>query len=48
MQSPEVRERFTALGGLPGGETPAEYDVLIAQERKSWAEIVKTARISLE
>lgn len=48
MQSPEVRERFTELGGVPGGETPAEYDAFIAQERKSWAQIVKTAGISLE
>ena len=48
MQSPEVRERFTELGGVSGGETPAEYDAFIAQERKSWAQIVKTAGISLE
>lgn len=48
MQAPDVRERFTELGGVPGGETPAEYDAFIAQERKSWAQIVKTAGISLE
>lgn len=48
MQTPDVRERFTELGGVPGGETPAEYDAFIAQERKSWAQIVKTAGISLE
>lgn len=48
MQTSDVRERFTELGGVPGGETPAEYDAFIAQERKSWAQIVKTAGISLE
>ncbi|MHA7599945.1 Bug family tripartite tricarboxylate transporter substrate binding protein [Alicycliphilus sp. T452] len=48
MQMPEVRQRFAELGGVPGGETPAEYDAFIAQERKSWAQIVKAAGLSLE
>ncbi len=48
MQAPEVRQRFAELGGVPGGETPAEYDAFIAQERKSWAQIVKAANLSLE
>ena len=48
MQTPEVRQRFADLGGVPGGETPAEYDTFIAQERKSWAQIVKAASLSLE
>ncbi|MDR0226910.1 MAG: tripartite tricarboxylate transporter substrate binding protein [Burkholderiaceae bacterium] len=48
MQTVEVRQRFADLGGVPGGETPAEYDAFIAQERKSWAQIVKAAGLSLE
>ena len=48
MQTPEVRTKFADLGGIPGGETPAEYDAFIAQERKSWAQIVKAAGLSLE
>lgn len=48
MQTAEVRQRFADLGGVPGGETPAEYDAFIAQERKSWAQIVKAAGLSLE
>ncbi|MBS3020910.1 hypothetical protein DJFAAGMI_03674 [Comamonas sp. PE63] len=48
MQTAEVRQRFADLGGMPGGETPAEYDAFIAQERKSWAQIVKAAGLSLE
>ena len=48
MQTPEVRQRCAELGGVPGGETPAEYDAFIAQERKSWAQIVKAAGLSLE
>ena len=48
MQTAEVRQPFADLGGVPGGETPAEYDAFIAQERKSWAQIVKAAGLSLE
>lgn len=48
MQTPEMRQRFVDLGGVPGGETPAEYDAFIAQERKSWAQIVKASGLSLE
>ena len=48
MQTAEVRQRFADLGGVPGGETPAEYDAFIAQERQSWAQIVKAAGLSLQ
>lgn len=48
MQTPEIRTKFADLGGIPGGETPAEYDAFIAQERKSWAQIVKAANLSLD
>lgn len=48
MQTSEVRQRFADLGGVPGGETPAEYDAFIAQERKSWAQIIKASGLSLE
>lgn len=48
MHELDVRQRFAELGGVPGGETPAEYDAFIAQERKSWAQIVKAAGLSLE
>ena len=48
METPEIRQKFAELGGVPGGETPAEYDAFIAQERKSWAQIVKTSGITLD
>ncbi|MBY4897055.1 tripartite tricarboxylate transporter substrate binding protein [Cupriavidus sp. AU9028] len=48
MQTQEVQQRFAELGGVPGGETPAEYDAFIARERKAWAQIVKAAGLSLE
>lgn len=48
MQTPEVQQKFAELGGVPGGETPAQYDAFIAQERNKWAQIVKTSGITLD
>lgn len=48
METVEVRKKFAELGGVPGGEIPAEYDAFIDQERKSWAQIVKASGITLD
>lgn len=48
METAEVRHKFAELGGVPGGETPGEYDAFIAQERHNWAQIVQTSGMSLE
>ena len=48
MQGADIRTKFAELGGVPGGETPAEHDAFIAQERKNWAQIVKAAKLSLD
>ena len=45
LQLPVVRHHRVQLGFV---EAPAEYDAFIAQERKSWAQIVKAAGLSLE
>lgn len=33
MHEPDVRQRFAELGGVPGGETPAEYDAFMVLSR---------------
>ena len=48
MQTAEIRSKFAELGGVPGGESAAEHDAFIAQERKNWAQIVKAANLSLD
>ena len=48
MQTAEIRNKFAELGGVPGGESAAEHDAFIAQERKNWAQIVKAANLSLD
>lgn len=48
LQSADIRRTFAELGGVPGGESAAEHDAFIAQERKRWAEIVRAANLSLD
>jgi tripartite-type tricarboxylate transporter receptor subunit TctC len=48
MKSPELRERWSALGIEPAGTTPAEFRALFNTEIEKWAKVVKAARISME
>lgn len=48
VRSPEIRERFTAMGGEAGGDTPAEFAAFIANEQVRWKQIVDTAGLVQE
>ena len=48
LQMPEVKERFAADGGDPGGNTPEEFARYIRSETEKWAQVVKTAGIKPE
>ncbi|KAG1471109.1 hypothetical protein G6F57_011515 [Rhizopus arrhizus] len=48
VQSPEVSDRFKAMGGQAGGNTPAEFTAFIGQERARWKQIVETAGLAQE
>ncbi len=41
LASPEVRERFAALGLEPGGGSPADLQRTMVEDTKRWAPIVK-------
>ncbi len=41
MATPAVRERLLSQGAVPGGEAPAEFAKLIADETRKWADVVK-------
>ncbi len=38
---PEVREKIRGLGGIPVGNTPAEFDAYQRAELEKWSRIVK-------
>src|SRR3712207_2689041 len=48
MHEPAVQERLAGMGAKAVGNTPEEFAQFIAAERQKWAEVIKTAGISLE
>ena len=48
VNSPEVRERFTALGVEPRTTTPEQFRALLESDVKRWAKVVKDAGIHIE
>ncbi|GAB1841225.1 tripartite tricarboxylate transporter substrate binding protein [Achromobacter xylosoxidans] len=48
VRSPDVAERFRAMGGQAGGDTPAEFAAFIDQERVRWKRIVDAAGLVQE
>jgi tripartite-type tricarboxylate transporter receptor subunit TctC len=48
LQLPDVKERFAADGGDPGGNTPEEFARYLRSETDKWAKVVKGAGIKQE
>jgi tripartite-type tricarboxylate transporter receptor subunit TctC len=48
LHTAEIKERFAADGGDPGGNTPEEFGRYIRAETEKWAKVVKAAGIKQE
>jgi tripartite-type tricarboxylate transporter receptor subunit TctC len=48
LEMPDIQKRFAEMGGVPGGNTPAEFGAFMDKERESWRKIVETAKLQLE
>ena len=48
LKSPDVLERFAAVGAEPVGSTPAEFVARIRSDAASWAEVIRTANIKAQ
>ena len=48
LKTPEVRERLSADGAEPVGNTPAEFAAVIREELDKWAKVAKAAGIKPE
>jgi len=48
LKSPDVLERFAAVGAEPVGSTPAEFVERIRSDAASWAEVIRTANIKAQ
>jgi len=48
LQKPEQRERIVnVLGGIPVGNTPAEFRSYVAAEVAKWDKVAKAANITI-
>jgi tripartite-type tricarboxylate transporter receptor subunit TctC len=45
VRSDESRARMDAMGTIPAGGTPEQFDAFIAAETAKWAKVIKTAGV---
>ncbi|NSX13804.1 Bug family tripartite tricarboxylate transporter substrate binding protein [Cupriavidus taiwanensis] len=48
LANPEVKKKMAEFGSEPVGDTPEHFAGFLAQDRKMWADVIKTAKITLE
>ncbi|WP_207537930.1 Bug family tripartite tricarboxylate transporter substrate binding protein [Sabulicella rubraurantiaca] len=46
LQDPELRERLTQQGAIPGGNSPEEFGAFIRNENAKWADVIRRNRIA--
>ena len=48
LSDPSIQKRIAELGGVPLLMTPIEFGRLLTDESEKWAQVVKSAGISVE
>jgi tripartite-type tricarboxylate transporter receptor subunit TctC len=48
LSDPNIRQRIAELGGVPLPMTPTEFGKLLTDESEKWAQVVRSAGISVE
>ena len=48
LKDPDIVKRFKGMGGIPGGNTPAEFARFIDDQQKLWADTVTAANLKME
>ncbi|WP_354684819.1 tripartite tricarboxylate transporter substrate binding protein [Cupriavidus necator] len=48
LAQPEVRKKMAEFGSEPVGDTPEHFASFLVQDRKTWVEVIKAAKITLE
>jgi tripartite-type tricarboxylate transporter receptor subunit TctC len=44
----DVRARLEAMGTIPVGSSPAEFDKFIAEETAKWGKVIRDAKVTLD
>ena len=48
IRAPETRARLDAMGVVPSGSTPQEFDAFIASETAKWGKVIRAAGVKAE
>jgi tripartite-type tricarboxylate transporter receptor subunit TctC len=48
LRQPDMQDKFAVMGAEPGGQSAAQFDKLIRDEVKKWADVINTAHIQPE
>jgi tripartite-type tricarboxylate transporter receptor subunit TctC len=48
MNTPEMRERFAAIGAETIANTPAQFGAFIDAESKRWEKVIRAAGVKVE
>ena len=48
LSDPNIQKRIAELGGVPMPMTPNEFGKLLTDETEKWAQVVRSAGISVE
>ena len=48
LQSPDIKQRFSAIGAEPGGISPEQFAAFIKSETAKWAKIVKESGATVD
>ena len=48
LQTDDIKARLDAMGTFPGGGTPADFNRFIAAETAKWAQVIKTAGVTVD
>ena len=48
LATPDIQQRFKTMGGVAGGETPAEFNAFVNAQIADWKTTVDTANLSQE
>ena len=48
VRQDDVRARLEAMGTIPAGSTPAEFEKFIADETAKWGKVIREAKVTLD
>jgi tripartite-type tricarboxylate transporter receptor subunit TctC len=48
LATPDIKGRFSELGGTPGGEPPEQFAKFVLAEKAKWAQVAAAAKIAPE